>query len=153
MAPVRVGDCVCTAESVSGDLERKWSLETKVVSRARGDVIFVDDEEEPYHPWRIKVVPGAGDSLGDDSPSSLDSGSRQDGVVSANEVSSVSGGEELVAEDDGSSEFSDAEAMGLLLSGRGCFANRRSSGPCSLVSGRLSSRFGRTTDRGGAGLT
>ena len=36
LAPVRVGDCVRTAELVLGKLERKWSLETKGVSRVRG---------------------------------------------------------------------------------------------------------------------
>ena len=107
--PVRVGNYVRTAELVSGKLDRKWSLELKVVSRVRGNVVFVQGEERSYHAWQIKVVRASEGSHGLKSSTSSDSVSDADEAVSILESSRASGSEAGMDVEERSSASSELE--------------------------------------------
>jgi hypothetical protein len=55
--PVSVGDTVRTSIDVlQAKLDPRWS-EKKTVRLVKGNVIYVEVEERPYHAWQVKVVP------------------------------------------------------------------------------------------------
>ena len=54
--PVCIGDFVRAVVQTSGELYARWVRSVKSVSRVRGNVVYVDNEDRPYHAWQVKVV-------------------------------------------------------------------------------------------------